>query len=50
MTQLWPSPLGATQVVQPETILRWHRAGFQGVLALEIAKEGRTAKERSGFA
>jgi hypothetical protein len=49
MTQLWPSPLGATQVVQP-TILRWHRAGFQGVLALEIAKEGRTAKERSGFA
>src|SRR3979411_186003 len=29
MTQLWPSLLGATQVVQPETILRWHRAGFK---------------------
>src|SRR6266404_1878118 len=28
MTRLWPSLLGATQVVQPETILRWHRAGF----------------------
>src|SRR5665648_1153505 len=29
MTQLWPSLLGAVQVVQPETILRWHRAGFK---------------------
>jgi transposase InsO family protein len=28
MTRLWPSLLGATHVVQPETILRWHRAGF----------------------
>src|SRR6266496_4834204 len=29
MTRLWPSLLEATQVVQPETILRWHRAGFK---------------------
>src|SRR5450631_3490955 len=29
MTKLWPSLLSATQVVQPETILRWHRAGFK---------------------
>ena len=29
MTMLWPSLLGAAQVVQPETILRWHRAGFK---------------------
>src|SRR5256884_5562521 len=28
MTWLWPSLLNATRVVQPETILRWHRAGF----------------------
>jgi len=28
MISLWPSLLGAAQVVQPETILRWHRAGF----------------------
>src|ERR1700704_3213486 len=28
MPRLWPSLLGAAQVVQPETILRWHRAGF----------------------
>jgi hypothetical protein len=27
--RLWPSLLGAAQVVQPETILRWHRAGFK---------------------
>src|SRR5262249_7113156 len=27
LTRLWPSVLGATHVVQPETILRWHRAG-----------------------
>ena len=28
MTRLWPSLLGAAQVVQPETILRLHRTGF----------------------
>src|SRR5205809_5732814 len=28
MTRRWPSLLGVAQVVQPETILRWHRAGF----------------------
>jgi transposase InsO family protein len=31
MTRLWPSLLDALQVVQPETILRWHRAGFKMV-------------------
>src|SRR6266545_1661014 len=29
MTRLWPSLFGAVQVVQPKTILRWHRAGFK---------------------
>ena len=29
MTRLWPSLLGLSRVVQPDTILRWHRAGFQ---------------------
>jgi len=28
MTMFWPSLLGVAQVVQPDTILRWHRAGF----------------------
>src|SRR6476646_4114621 len=29
MTRLWPSLLGAVEAVQPEIILRWHRAGFK---------------------
>ena len=29
ITRLWPSLRDAVQVVQPETILRWHRAGFK---------------------
>jgi hypothetical protein len=29
MTWLWPSVLGLSRVVQPATILRWHRAGFR---------------------
>ena len=29
MTRLWPNLLGVAQVVKPETILRWHRAGFK---------------------
>src|SRR5262245_4027601 len=27
MTRLWPSLVGQVQVVQPETMLWWHRAG-----------------------
>ena len=29
MTRLWPRLLSTVQIVQPETILRWHRAGFK---------------------
>jgi hypothetical protein len=29
MTRLWPGLFGVAQVVQPETILRWHRIGFK---------------------
>jgi len=29
MTWLWPSLLGLSCIVQPDTILRWHRAGFR---------------------
>jgi hypothetical protein len=28
MTWLWPSLLGLSRVVRPDTILQWHRAGF----------------------
>ena len=29
MTWLWPGLLGLSRVIQPGTILRWHRAGFR---------------------
>jgi hypothetical protein len=29
MTWLWPRLLGLSRVVQPDTILRWHRVGFR---------------------
>ena len=29
MTKLWPNLVGMARVVQPETILRWHRLGFR---------------------
>jgi transposase InsO family protein len=29
ITRLWPSLLGTVQVVQADTVLRWHRAGFK---------------------
>lgn len=29
MLRLWPSLLDVVRVVQPETVLRWHRAGFR---------------------
>jgi len=29
MVRLWPNLLNAVQVVKPDTVLRWHRAGFK---------------------
>lgn len=29
MVRLWPGLIGTIQVVQPETLLRWHWAGFR---------------------
>jgi len=29
MTRIWLGMLGIALVVQPETILRWHRSGFK---------------------
>ena len=29
LTRLWPSLIVLTRVVQPDTILRWHRLGFR---------------------
>src|SRR5258708_11989205 len=29
MTRRWPSLLGLSRVVQPDTLMRWHRAEFR---------------------
>jgi hypothetical protein len=29
MTRIWPTLLDVSQVVKPETVLRWHRSGFK---------------------
>ena len=34
--QLFPDVRSALAIVSPETVVRWHRAGFQSLLALEI--------------
>jgi hypothetical protein len=31
MTRRWPSLLGLAHVVQPDTVLRWHRAGLRPI-------------------
>ena len=36
MTRLWPSLLALARVVQPATILRWHRAGFGNKVARQM--------------
>ena len=33
MSRLWPSLLRSARIVQPDTILRWHRAGFRAYCA-----------------
>ena len=44
----FPSILPVLTIVQPETLVRWHRAGFRLLLALEIRSEGRAATDRAG--
>jgi hypothetical protein len=45
MTWLWPSLLSLSRIVQPNTILRWHRAGFRTYW--RVAGIGRGAVERA---
>jgi hypothetical protein len=42
------SILTVITIVQPETLVRWHRAGFSLLLAVEIAAAGRAPANRSG--
>jgi hypothetical protein len=44
MTRAWPSLLGLSRVVQPDTILRWHRAGFRAYWRWK--SRGRPARPR----
>ena len=46
--RLFSSVLNAVTIIQPETIVRWHRTGFRPVLALEVAISGRSAKDSTG--
>jgi hypothetical protein len=38
--RLAPGVLDALKIIRPETLLRWHRAGFPSLLALEIPTTG----------
>jgi hypothetical protein len=52
-TQLYrwfPSVLKAMRIMRPETVIRWQRAGFSPLLALEIAQPGWPAEHRRRFA
>jgi hypothetical protein len=46
----FPSILQVVKVVQPETLVRWHRAGFSSVLVLEVAPGWRAAADQRGAA
>src|SRR5882724_7623814 len=46
--RLFPSVLNALGIVQPETVIRWHRAGFPAVLALEVALSWRPTTDTRG--
>jgi len=47
MARLWPSLRDVVQVVQPETLLRWHQAGFRIYWRWKLRKRvGRPRIER----
>src|SRR5271169_6992346 len=47
MTKLWPNLVGMARLVQPETILRWHRTGF-GVLGGGSPETGQGGRKSIG--
>jgi hypothetical protein len=46
--RLAPGVLAALKIVRPETVIRWHRAGFPSVLALEIKTARWPPKDPAG--
>src|SRR5260370_26587188 len=43
--RLYPSLLDAIVIVQPETVIRWHRRGFPRLLALEVPPRRRPSTD-----
>src|SRR6266403_1051389 len=46
----FPSILKVLTIIRPETLVRWHRAGFRCYWALEVASIGRATADRHGAA
>src|SRR6202163_3891633 len=46
----FPSILQVLTIIQPETLVRWHRVGFRCYWALEVAPTGRATADRHGAA
>ena len=46
----FPAILQVLTIFQPETLVRWHRAGFRCYWALEVAPSGRATADRKGAA
>ena len=44
----FPSILQVLEIIRPETLVRWHRAGGSQLLALEVSGKGRAAADRRG--
>ena len=49
MTRLWPSLIGVIKLVRPETILRWHRAGFKAYWRWKSRNRARCPKIDRGL-
>ena len=48
LSRLWPNWRSALAIVQPETVIQWHRQGIQTVLAMEVeGQETRTPAHRT---
>jgi hypothetical protein len=46
----FPSILQVLTIIRPDTLVRWHRAGFRSYWALEVTIIGRAAADRDGAA
>ena len=46
----FPSILPVLVIIRPETLVRWHRAGFRRYWALEIVSTGRATADRDRIA